>query len=170
MGNFQKDLKTGKKGENLVIKLLEENNIQCELNDNKKTRLYYDIAGEFGRTKFTMEVKNDKMAKKTGNLAIEFFNSGKDEQSGIDITKADLWVQLIPSGKNTEIWLASVADLRYYISRNTPCRTVLLAGDGNASIHLYARDRILSSVFKSIENLNEAQLKKLIRKLLNDNK
>ena len=158
----------GDHGEELVLNLFNKFGIKCEKNEDKETRLDYDLLCELGRKKFNCEVKFDKMAQKTGNLAIEFFNSNKGAASGIGVTKADLWVHIVLDGDHPTIWAASVPYLRQWINAHKPKRVVEMAGDGNASLYLYSDEDILDIALLRLDTLDEKELKKVIRKLLND--
>ena len=54
----------------------------------------YDILVEFD-IPFTIEVKYDLYAEKSGNIAIEYFNTKKQAASGLYPTKADFWVHYL---------------------------------------------------------------------------
>jgi hypothetical protein len=163
---FVKNFAQGKKGEKYVKQSLVSAKIECEFNEDSTKRLDYDLAGKFGKKKFTIEVKLDFMAARTGNIAIEYYNSSKGEKSGVDATKATIWAHIIMDEGNPTIWLTSVKSLKSYIKNNTPFRTVSAAGDGNAELHLYKSDIILPAIFHRIDNISEEQKKKIIKELI----
>ena len=86
--NFDKDLKDGQEAENqaieLIIKkynLVKEDILICNTKE-------YDF--KVNSRNETYEVKNDLMAEKTGNIAIEYESRGKN--SGITTTQANFWI------------------------------------------------------------------------------
>lgn len=162
---FAKDRIRGLKGEELVIKILENDGIKCESNDDKKTNIFYDLSCKMGRTKFTVEVKSDYMAEQTGNLAIEYYNSKKGNPSGLHATKADIWVHCIKDGSNLTVWGTSVRTLKAFTESEKPIKTVEFGGDNNASLWLYQDSHILE-IFKQLDSLQEKQVKKAIREIL----
>lgn len=85
----------------------------------------------------TFEVKHDVMAKKTGNVAIEFHNSKKNEPSGIYVTKANIWAHKILD----EIWLCSVSDLKEFVKNEKPVKIVIAGGDDNADLFIFTIDQ-----------------------------
>lgn len=64
--NFEYDLKVGQEGENILSKLLRD-----------------------GNDEYTVEVKLDSIAHRTGNFYIEYQSRGKD--SGLKTTRADYY-------------------------------------------------------------------------------
>lgn len=98
--NFKKDLQEAQVVEQEVLTKLqilipELTNLQLS------TCREFDISADWQDRKVTFEVKNDLMAAKTGNAAIEYECRGKP--SGIAVTKADYLVYKIKA--------------RYYIFR-----------------------------------------------------
>ena len=90
--NFSKDLKEAQIVEQEVLTKLQI--LIPELtNLTISTRKEFDIAADWKDKKITFEVKNDLMAAKTGNAAIEYECRGKP--SGITVTKADYLVYKI---------------------------------------------------------------------------
>ena len=165
--SFKKNLAQGKKGEKYVYKSLTSANIECEYNKDEQSRLEYDLKGKINNKKFTIEVKLDFLAAKTGNIAIEFYNSSKNEKSGINGTKATIWAHIILDEGNPVIYLASVKKLKQYIKNNKPWKKLLNVGDGNANIYLYKADNILTDIFHRIDNISIENKKKIIKELIN---
>lgn len=102
--NFDLDLEYGVEGENLLLSVFD---------GSKK-----------------VEVKTDRMAHKTGNIAVEYECRGKP--SGISTTEADYWAFIIYSGNyivitKTEM-LKKIA--RYWFTHGK----VVAGGDDNASM------------------------------------
>ncbi len=53
----------------------------------------YDFCSQ--SRKYSVEVKCDNSAARTGNFAIEYWNPSLDEASGVISTKATLWLQCV---------------------------------------------------------------------------
>lgn len=92
---------------------------------------------------FTLEVKYDLMEAKTGNVAVEHYNTKSGHPSGITATKADLWVYVFST---LESHVCRASSLRDYL-RDVPPKRSVNGGDGNAALALYERDAILDTVF-----------------------
>ncbi|PIY10223.1 MAG: hypothetical protein COZ18_06480 [Flexibacter sp. CG_4_10_14_3_um_filter_32_15] len=86
--NFDKDLIDGLDAENSVKSLLKKKYKVSDDDIVSSTTKEFDI--KIKSLNLTFEVKNDLMAEKTGNIAIEFESRGKP--SGVSTTKADYWV------------------------------------------------------------------------------
>lgn len=163
---FHKSRIHGDTGENFVISLLKSVNIIAEKNSDLTTASKYDISCQMGRKKFTAEVKFDRMAEKTDNIAIEIFNPKSNKHSGINVTEADLWFHLIPDGNNITCWFNKTSVIQDFIEQNTPKKIVELAGDGNATILLYSMSDTLNKILFRLENLDTKQALKLIKEVL----
>jgi len=95
---FLEDLADGKKAEEYIAKLYKEKYFTTGEYMSNATKAY-DICFLFPRKKrVRLEIKYDKMAKKTGNLCFELFDD-KSRPSGILATEADLTVYMLD--KNT---------------------------------------------------------------------
>ena len=88
--NFDKDLLDGQQAEQEAIEKLK---VHFSITDDADFEIYnkteYDI--KIISKNLTFEVKNDLMATKTGNVAIEYECRGN--VSGINATEADFWLQ-----------------------------------------------------------------------------
>jgi len=92
---FQKDLKDGASFEEEVTKLLKGYLDDFVFITNKTKEYDILVSDTFENVSnnsknVTFEVKNDLMATKTGNVAIEYECRG--EESGLVVTTADWWV------------------------------------------------------------------------------
>jgi len=110
---------------------------------------------------FTVEVKYDEMQSKTGNIAIEIYNSKSGKPSGLTATKANLWCHVLKDSA----WIASVETLKKFCEENTPFKSFNFVGDGNASILLYKTEDILK-IFERIDECSKQSLRKKIDFLL----
>jgi hypothetical protein len=119
--NFRKDIKDGVDFE-IEVSLELSKKMPGYLFRSNNT-IGYDI--DLGLTK--LEVKNDIMASRTGNIAIEYECRGKP--SGIDATIADWWVQ----GINNVPRFIRLSVLRILCSTG---RTVI-GGDKGSNTKMY---------------------------------
>lgn len=144
-GNFVQSARIGSQGENSLIELLINNGFQAEKESDKTKQIEYDVISNIG----TFEVKYDLYSAKSGNLALEFYNTKKCAPSGIDATKADYWVFVLPCGA---IYCVATAILREFMKENKPHRTIVSGGDNNSSMYLYKKDVILE-IFTDLTKL-----------------
>lgn len=167
MNELAKSFFIGRQAEEYVVKLLKGCGVEAEHNESEsyKKKQEFDIKAKISKKKFTLEVKFDVMACRTGNVAIEFWNSKKNEPSGLSATKADIWSHVILDDNNMTVWMANCDTLREFVEDN-PTRTLMKAGDNNAAIYLYPEDDILGVVLHRFETLPEKKMQQLIRKLL----
>lgn len=163
---FRKSKRIGDEGESFLIRYLERLEIVAEKNLDLTNAHKYDIMCRMGRQFFTGEVKFDKMAVETGNIAIEVFNTRSQTASGITSTEADLWFHLVLDGNNITCWFNKTSVVLDFINNTRPKRVVERAGDGNAKILLYSIEDILGSVLLRLENLEIPKAKRLIKEVL----
>lgn len=142
-----KDLKKGQEAENELIEHLRSIGLDATLNEDFSLRYEYDVIARKNDITITFEVKNDVMSDKTGNVALEFFNSKKKEPSGLFRTTATYWVHKF----NGSLYLSPVKTLLQFTSAVKPKRIVYSGGDNNADIMLYDIERFLDEV-NSIDN------------------
>jgi hypothetical protein len=159
--NIKEDFAKGKEGEDLVKKLLAKADIKCSGNKVRENFSYYDMSSDVGDKSFTVEVKNDLYAEKSGNIAIEIYNPRAKKKSGISITKSDLWAHIAMG----EVWIAKTEAIKDYI-RNNEGKKIPYAGDGNATILLYKARKIFNSCFSRIDNISGKEIYSLITDLL----
>ena len=110
---------------------------------------------------FTVEVKYDEMQGKTGNIAIEIYNSKSGKPSGLTATKATLWCHVLKDST----WITSVEKLKEFCEDTPPFKSFNSVGDGNASILLYKTEDILK-IFERIDECHKTQLQSKINSLL----
>lgn len=147
--NFLNCLVQGAVGEDLTIAILEKAGFAIVEKHCKGSDYDMKALDPQGR-EFTLEVKYDIKSEQTGNIAIEFFNSKKNKNSGVAVTKADFWVFVFPSG---EVWIALTSNLISFLHEISPDRILYGAGDGNAGLMLYKKDIILPQVFCRIDDI-----------------
>ena len=116
---------------------------------------------ETGCEVFTVEVKYDEMQGKTGNIAIEIYNSRSGKPSGLTATKASLWCHVLKDS----VWITSVDKLKKFCDDTPPFKSFNSAGDGNASILLYKTEDILT-IFERIDGCQSKELNNKIHSQL----
>lgn len=159
------NMSVGKIGEKAVMAVLRRAGIECKLGPQGK--FYdYDIECTFEDLRFTVEVKFDVMAAKTGNIAIETRNSFQNTPSGIEATKADIWTIVLKELDSYAVFITTVPKLKAFIKQFRPLREIPNAGDCNANILLYREDFILSKIFTRIDGESEASVIATLTKLL----
>jgi hypothetical protein len=152
-----------------VIQLLEKAGMTGEKSVGKNS--FYDIKSEvaldgIGEHTIFYEIKYDLMSSKTGNLALEFFNPKSGKPSGIMITSSDFWIFCF--NEPIEAWLCGVNALKAYIDANKPKRIVDVAGDKNASLMLYSREKLCAELFRRIDNMEKEEFRNIISAYINE--
>jgi len=127
---------------------------------SKSNNIEYDLLVEYDRP-FSLEIKYDIYAAKSGNIAIEYFNTKKNKPSGIMASKADFWIYYL--GEDS-IYFITLKKLIEFTQKEQPFRLVE-GGDKNAALMLYKKDHILSS-FTNLVGLNNNDIERIIRKEL----
>ena len=141
--NFNKDLPVGELGEQSLTKFLTETYQAKYIGKSEGSEIkFWDLKFTFPSKKdVTYEVKNDvyvvppkqlpngfvAQGFDTGNIFIEFESRGK--KTGIDITKADWWVNIFYY--LNEIWFIKVSDLKKLIRDNDFKKTEQSGDDGS---------------------------------------
>jgi hypothetical protein len=148
-----KDFATGDSGEQWVMELMTAASFICTKNEDPDTRALWDVECDG----FTIEVKNDIYAERSGNIAIEVYNPKSQKPSGLNITNADLWCH-IAFGK---VYCTTVAALKQFVADTEPKRIIEAGGDGNATLYLYDANVILP-VFTRIDDKNPKKLEMLV--------
>lgn len=116
---FTNDLKFGQSYENKAIEYYVNNGYKLIDNSiNKGCFKDYDFIVSNG-DELKIEVKADRLAYKTGNICIEFECNNKP--SGIETTKADIYMYYIINGNNYCIPVNIIKD---YINDNKYIRIV----------------------------------------------
>ena len=162
---FLSDKIKGENAEDSVAKILSCLWDVYKASDLEKGRFYdWDLSVAqvgTGYEVFTVEVKYDEMQAKTGNIAIEFYNSKLDRPSGLSATKADLWCHVLKDST----WITSVDKLKKLCEETTPFKSFNYAGDENASILLYKTEDVLE-IFERIDKCSKDELLQKINALL----
>jgi hypothetical protein len=130
--NFDKDLKLGNKGEQVIMDDLKSLGATIIGQNNTSA---YDFVILYKGKRITYECKTD-FYNDTGNLFVETKCRGKD--SGIIVTKADWFVTYFV--KNNDIWYIKVDDLRELIE-SVPHKKTSESGDKNSHTEGYLIDK-----------------------------
>ncbi len=153
--SFKSKKSVGDFGENHVQSILNSASIRNWLNEHKENRsklIEWDIGFELDNDEFLIEVKFDRMEAKTGNIAIEYYNTKQAKPSGIMATKSHLWVVVLQDPVCA--YVANTAQLREYYQKEQSFRNIACGGDMNAAMKLYPREQILNAVFVLLEKEN----------------
>jgi hypothetical protein len=126
---FRADLELGEEYQKRFLYLIEYDT--CEIAKGKFKD--WDIKLTHEGTTIYVEVKCDRKANETGNLAIEFECSG--QPSGVSATKADYWVHFVKG--QPYYYMIPIEDLKQAIQDKKYTRTVK-GGDGwRANMYLF---------------------------------
>lgn len=149
------DLEVGRQGELLVIDLFITNGLECYSNKETKKLSYYDLEVVVDEKTLFLEIKNDRRALDTGNLAIEMKNVLRDVPSGLTITTADIWVVIL----GTDIYMTKTDDLRKFVEDNKPKKT----HRSNVLVYIYPKELILP-IFNKVNSDNLIEVVRCIIK------
>lgn len=163
-----KDMAEGESAEQRLISLLQNAGLEAIKNTDTKTRKFWDveailidIENGVNIAEFTIEVKNDKYALRSGNIAVEIFNPKSKKESGLTVTQAELWAVMV----GDEFWICSTARLRRFVDEEKPHRIVDVGGDNNATMLLYKKEHIFT-IFHRVDGTKADSLRRLIEGLL----
>lgn len=147
--SFKTSLKEGNKGQAYFTSILDNLGIKWEDSND----IHYDILTL--NPVLSWEVKYDIYAAKSGNIAIEYWNSRKNKPSGLNATTATYWIHVL--GEN-EILIAKTLDLRNVCANIEPHRKIFGGGDGNADLLLYKKETLYPSIFSLLTKDNFYEL------------
>jgi len=148
MSHVRRDIAIGEAAEKRVMKFLNQfDGVVALKHNDTKTRSHYDLVCTRNGQRFTVEVKHDLYASKSGNVAIEFYNPRSGKDSGINVTRADLWCHII----DDIFYFTTVEKLKQYTHTHTG-RMISTGGDGNASLMLYRMDTMLPAIFVTLDD------------------
>lgn len=123
---FQKDLETGHYYEERSLLYLDYDTVEHKKGYFKE----YDLEIVKDGKTITIEVKSDKQASRTGNLAIEYECNNKP--SGITSSTADFWIYFIVFEDHEEVYKVSLEKLKKIAKK---CRKV--SGGDNMLSRMY---------------------------------
>lgn len=133
MGNFIADLKVGNIGEEVVYKILENQQNSLEIVDVRDCQYFRDIDVDFiqvvsdGEPR-KIEVKTDSLAHRTGNLAYEYFSNYRIGSIGcFEKTKSDYIFYYLKQTKR--LYVIDTKLLQGYVSENKERLNLIPMGD-----------------------------------------
>ena len=133
MSNFREDLHFGEKYQRRLLELLDWE--QSEMSQGRFKGYDCWVIDKTTGQKVFFEVKADRMAQRTGNVAIEF--QCAEKPSGITATEADYWAYFIHGTK--EWYKIPTAEIRQRIADGAYTREVK-GGDGwRTRMYLFPR-------------------------------
>jgi hypothetical protein len=125
---FHSDLKFGKIYEEKALELFYYDTVEKPKGRFKP----YDFKLTRNGIVTNIEIKADRLAYRTGNLAIEYMCSGK--QSGITSTEADIWVIFLVDKKGDDrVFIFPIDELRLMAKK---CRSVNGGDNWKSSMYL----------------------------------
>lgn len=152
--DFHRDLAMSKKAEHQAVFLcymLFEDVVEHEFHKSK----YYDATlHRKDGTDFTIEVKEDFMCRRTGNLAVEFESRGKP--SGIGVTRATFFIYKLHRPKGFHYLFFRPNALKALIKEKKYSR-IVVGGDrgSNTRMYLFKIDVITAIATHSLEMKSE---------------
>ncbi len=163
--NFREDLARGRQAEQFVCDMFTLAGLPSSLETDEAYLPYWDIVSLFEGKRRThtikTEVKYDECEYKSGNIAIETYNTRLKQYSGIMKTQAFFWAHVL---KDKSVWITQALALKDYIFRGTQQKIIRNGGDGNATLLLYPTSTILVDIFTRIDTLTPVVLKEWVRK------
>jgi hypothetical protein len=155
-----KELRQGEEGQNLLIDRLAKAGYLCSLSPPRT--IGYDVICQLPPKTFTVEVKYDVMSTRTGNIAVEYWNSKQNKPSGITASTSNLWCYVIGSEK--EIWLTPTSKLRLFVQNEKPVKSIENGGNKNSNMLIYEKNHICSA-FTRIDIMSNIEVFKLVQAL-----
>lgn len=158
MKHFKKSLTIGNIGQKFFTDILDYNNQKYELSNS----IDYDIK-VIQEPCLTFECKYDIYCERSGNVAIEIWNTRKDTPSGLTATKAIFWVHIL---SRDEIWIQRVDVIKKLIDTLPPLK-IVEGGDNNSKMILYKK---LDFIDKYFLKINKKDYQNVILTLLQKEK
>lgn len=122
--SFTEDMKIGEEYEHKLMDYLLRHKFKV-MQTHGKNKDFDVCTYEDNTILDTYEVKFDRAYKKTGNIAIEYWDRGN--WSGIKATKADYWVQC----NEERMYILKLSDLKEWLNMNSRHLVRKSAGDNN---------------------------------------
>jgi hypothetical protein len=164
--SFKETVAAGNFGEQFIIRLLANSGISAVKNPSKdKAEMtLWDIEATVDGQVFTIEVKFDKYEKKSGNIALEYYNPRKGKASGILATNSDLWVFVL--NDPISAWVCRTDDLVHHFHTEPCVRDIACGGDGNAAMKLYRRESLFEKMFFRFDSCKPSEVAPILKNLL----
>lgn len=145
MGNFLSDLDKSKEAVNLIMNYLSKLDLDVQEASKKEQHLGDIFVTEKSGDVFTVEVKYDIMAQRTGNLCFEMSNGSKN--TGIMTTQADFVYYVVPGKGKKVIFVFKTEKLREFI---TLPENVIIKNGGDKRKFVLALVKMSDVVDKSL--------------------
>jgi len=129
--NFIRDLRLAQKGEKQVASLLKQAGFRVRGFNDTYT---HDFLIQVGKDKLHIEIKEDFMCERTGNIAVEYECRGR--ASGVATTKADFIIYRIHTPAGIRHSVSRVELLQTMISNKVYSRQVT-GGDPGSNTRMY---------------------------------
>jgi len=129
---FQNQLSQGQKYELEALKYLDYDTYEHD----KQYRKEYDLIIYKDEKPIKIEVKSDRQASRTGNMAIEYQCNNKP--SGINATEADFWIYFIVFQDYDECYKFPIEDLNKIVKS---CHKVSGGDGGRSRLYLLNKNR-----------------------------
>ena len=151
--NFKSSKRLGERKEDDFRRLCEAHGVSCVKNTEESKLSLYDFDCKMDDEAFTVEVKCDALAKKYGNIALEYFNTRLGRPSGIAVTTSDLWVHF---DKEDSFLLFNTEKLKQMQLSQAPEPWFheVHGGDNNSLMDLYRVEEMEKLDFCSRVNLD----------------
>lgn len=142
-GNFVRDLKRGKQAEEFILNSFKDKGFEGLFNraKDKRNLSKWDIFVMKDDKAFYLEVKNDIMSKKTGNIGFEIGQGASHKPSCLLSTQSDYWVHIFYTEDNVYVSLCETSRLRQFIltkhlynREDITLRFIQNCGDNNADL------------------------------------
>lgn len=171
--NFDKSLKQGQKAEEFIKKLFENKGYIVRSNRSKTVQSLseWDLLVSKNGKVFSIEVKNDTMSKKTGNVGFEVGQGADRKPSCLLTSKSDYWCHIFYTEEKVGISLCKTDYLRqliltknFYKGEELKLRFVERCGDNNSDMLLCSVEDFEKHVKGKILNISykEAERKGLL--------
>lgn len=146
MSKFSKQLSQGQKYELESLNYLDYDSFKHDT----KYRKEYDLIIIKDGKEIKIEVKSDRQASRTGNLAIEYECNRKP--SGITSTEADFWIYFIVHPDRDEVYKIPIENLRELVK---DCHKVSGGDGGRSRMYLLHRTKIQQYLVEKNDNLTK---------------
>jgi len=137
--------KLGKQGEELITMWFTDLGYKCVKSEDRSHDLMLGL-----HTPLYLEVKNDIYSRRSGNIAIEFFNDKQDKISGIAASISNLWCHIHYDREFTLISFCPTKKLRKFTEEIQPKKIITAGGDNNSSMKLYSREVFMETFYTHI--------------------
>jgi len=139
----------------------------CGLSPERDSRAGHDLLFRLGRLVLRAEVKHDFLVDRTGNVALELWNSRRGAPSGLTATRADVYLYALGDGGGSGLWAAAVTTLKAFVEWCNDYSLYERAGDGNARVRVYKKNTFLTPFYR-LDLLTKEQAVNTINRINNE--